>query len=80
MRQTARRTVLALALALSPCAAAPVVAQGSNLRIGLADDPDVLDPTLSRTYTARIVFASLCDKLFDIDEKAEHRAAAGARP
>ena len=28
----------------------------------------------------RIVFASLCDKLFDIDEKLEHRAAAGARP
>ena len=43
-------------------------AQG-HLRIGLGDDPDVLDPTLSRTYTARIVFASLCDKLFDIDEK-----------
>ena len=43
-------------------------AQG-NLRIGLGDDPDVLDPTFSRTYTARIVFASLCDKLFDIDAK-----------
>ena len=52
----------------------------TNLRIGLGDDPDVLDPTLSRTYTARIVFASICDKLFDIDEKAEHRAAARAQP
>ncbi|HTF75070.1 MAG TPA: ABC transporter substrate-binding protein [Bradyrhizobium sp.] len=41
----------------------------TNLRIGLADDADVLDPTLARSYTARIVFASLCDKLFDIDEK-----------
>jgi peptide/nickel transport system substrate-binding protein len=41
----------------------------THLRIGLADDPDVLDPTLSRSYTARIVFASLCDKLFDIDGK-----------
>ncbi len=39
------------------------------LRIGLAEDPDVLDPTLARTYVGRIVFASLCDKLFDIDEK-----------
>ena len=38
-------------------------------RIGLGDDPDVLDPSLSRTYTGRIVFASICDKLFDIDEK-----------
>jgi peptide/nickel transport system substrate-binding protein len=39
------------------------------LRIGLAEDPDVLDPTLARTYVGRIVFASLCDKLFDIDDK-----------
>jgi peptide/nickel transport system substrate-binding protein len=38
------------------------------LRIGLAEDPDVLDPTLARTYVGRIVFASLCDKLFDIDQ------------
>ena len=44
-------------------------ARQSHLRIGIGDDPDVLDPTLSRTYTGRIVFASLCDKLFDIDEK-----------
>jgi peptide/nickel transport system substrate-binding protein len=39
----------------------------STLRIGLAEDPDILDPTLARTYVGRIVFASLCDKLFDID-------------
>src|SRR5262247_3391379 len=41
----------------------------TTLRIGLAEDPDVLDPTLARTYVGRIVFSSLCDKLFDIDEK-----------
>src|ERR1700730_562190 len=41
----------------------------TTLRIGLAEDPDVLDPTLARTYVGRIVFASICDKLFDIDEK-----------
>jgi peptide/nickel transport system substrate-binding protein len=41
----------------------------TTLRIGLAEDPDILDPTLSRTYVGRIVFASFCDKLFDIDEK-----------
>ncbi len=40
----------------------------TTLRIGLAEDPDVLDPTLARTYVGRIVFASLCDKLFDIDQ------------
>jgi peptide/nickel transport system substrate-binding protein len=42
----------------------------TNLRIGLGDDPDALDPSLSRFYTTRIVFAALCDKLFDIDEKS----------
>jgi peptide/nickel transport system substrate-binding protein len=41
----------------------------TTLRIGLAEDPDILDPTLARTYVGRIVFASFCDKLFDIDEK-----------
>jgi peptide/nickel transport system substrate-binding protein len=44
-------------------------AQTTSLRIGLAEDPDILDPTLARTYVGRIVFASFCDKLFDIDEK-----------
>ena len=42
---------------------------GTTLRIGLAEDPDILDPTLARTYVGRIVFSALCDKLFDIDEK-----------
>src|SRR6476660_974098 len=41
----------------------------TTLRIGLAEDPDVLDPTLARTYVGRIVFALICDKLFDIDAK-----------
>jgi len=64
MKHTARRVALALALAFATGSA---FAQ-TQLRIGIGDDPDVLDPTLSRTYTARIVFASICDKLFDIDE------------
>ncbi len=40
-----------------------------TLRIALREDPDLLDPTLARTVMGRIVFAGLCDKLFDIDEK-----------
>jgi peptide/nickel transport system substrate-binding protein len=59
---------LALALAALGAMAGGALAQ-TNLRIGLAEDPDVLDPTLARTYVGRIVFASICDKLFDIDEK-----------
>ncbi len=62
-------------LGLAGVAAATLVMWGSaamaqtTLRVGLAEDPDVLDPTLARTYVGRIVFASLCDKLFDIDDK-----------
>src|SRR6202043_3447313 len=58
----------ATAAALWLSLAAGVQAQ-TTLRIGLAEDPDVLDPTLARTYVGRIVFSALCDKLFDIDEK-----------
>src|SRR5438045_9554895 len=61
-----RLEVTAAALLLSLTAGA--LAQ-TTLRIGLAEDPDMLDPTLGRTYVGRIVFAAFCDKLFDIDEK-----------
>src|SRR3989440_1835914 len=44
-------------------------ANAQTLRIGLAEDPDVLDPTMARTFVGRLVFAGLCDKLFDLDEK-----------
>ena len=47
---------------------ATALAQAQTLRFGLAEDPDVLDPTLARTFVGRIVFSALCDKLFDIDE------------
>src|ERR1700751_2113311 len=59
---------LALTAALLALGCGAVQAQ-TTLRIGLAEDPDVLDPTLARTYVGRIVFASICDKLFDIDAK-----------
>ena len=45
------------------------LAQAQTFRVGLAEDPDVLDPTLARSFVGRVVFAALCDKLFDIDEK-----------
>jgi peptide/nickel transport system substrate-binding protein len=61
--------IVKLALAAAIVVAASAAQAESTLRIGLAEDPDVLDPTLARTYVGRIVFASICDKLFDIDEK-----------
>jgi peptide/nickel transport system substrate-binding protein len=62
-----RRLLLAAAavLALAPLAAQ---AQGT-LKIGLREDPDVLDPTLGSSYVGRIVYAGMCDKLFDLDAK-----------
>ncbi|HSC23246.1 MAG TPA: ABC transporter substrate-binding protein [Casimicrobiaceae bacterium] len=62
-----RRCLLALGCAFALVAGA----SAQTLRIGLAEDPDVLDPTLARTFVGRIVFAALCDKLFDIDEKLD---------
>src|SRR5229473_8007417 len=59
---------IAAAAAVVALACGTAAAQ-TTLRVGLAEDPDILDPTLARTYVGRIVFSSICDKLFDIDEK-----------
>ena len=66
MGQTVRSAALAFVLSLTT----GVAFAQTHLRIGLGDDPDALDPSLSRFYTTRIVFAAICDKLFDIDEKS----------
>jgi peptide/nickel transport system substrate-binding protein len=47
------------------------LAHAADLRIGLAEDPDVLDPDQSRTFVGRIVYASFCDKLVDITPQLE---------
>jgi peptide/nickel transport system substrate-binding protein len=60
------RWALATAVLLSLGAGAQAQ---TTLRIGLAEDPDILDPSIARTYVGRIVFSAFCDKLFDIDEK-----------
>src|SRR3954462_8806076 len=49
--------------------ATQALAQDKVLHVGLREDPDLLDPTLGSSYVGRIVFAGLCDKLFDIDAK-----------
>ena len=65
MSKSSRSIRLLLAAA---ALASTTLAAAQTLRFGLAEDPDVLDPTLARTFVGRIVFAALCDKLFDIDE------------
>ena len=62
-------TVAAALWAATTAASAQTPPNLPNLRIGLAEDPDVLDPSLARTFVGRIVFSALCDKLIDIDEK-----------
>jgi peptide/nickel transport system substrate-binding protein len=65
------RTTLLAALAALSLSAAQAQGPNQTLRIGLREDPDILDPTLARTFVGRIVFAALCDKLFDVNEKLE---------
>ncbi|MBO1113447.1 ABC transporter substrate-binding protein [Bordetella petrii] len=60
---------LGLCAALLAAASGAAVAQ--EMRIGLQEDPDVLDPHRARTYVGRIVFTSLCDKLVDVNEKLQ---------
>jgi peptide/nickel transport system substrate-binding protein len=64
-----RRALIAASLFGSMLIAGAAAAQ--TLRIGLAEDPDVLDPTLSRTFVSGVVRAALCDKLFDIGMELE---------
>lgn len=47
------------------------MATAAELRVGIASDPDALDPTTTSTLAARQVLTSLCDKLVDINEKSE---------
>ena len=62
-----KRFALLASAALIGLSALPALAQSpSTLRIGLQEDPDVLDPHKARTFVGRIVFKGLCDKLLDI--------------
>ena len=45
------------------------VRDGGTMTVALADDPDMLDSTLARTLVGRMVFMSMCEKLYDIDQK-----------
>ena len=60
MSRFASRLIAAALLAL------PLPAAAATLHFGLAEDADALDPTLSRTFSGRMIFAALCDKLVDI--------------
>src|SRR5438552_19091539 len=62
---------IALAAVAAAATAAPPLKTGGTLTIGLAEDPDALDPTLARTFVGRIVFAHMCEKLYDLSSKLQ---------
>jgi peptide/nickel transport system substrate-binding protein len=48
------------------------VRYGGTLVVGLTTgEPDVLDPTLSRTFSAVEVYRSFCEKLYDFNAKSQ---------
>jgi peptide/nickel transport system substrate-binding protein len=68
-----KRMALLALTALVPLALAapsPAAAQGT-LRIGINEDPDVLDPTTNRLASGRQPLTALCDKLFDVSTSLE---------
>lgn len=56
------------------------VRPGGTLQIALASDPDRLDPTRSSTLVARQVFASMCEKLYDLDQNLQIVPQLAAAP
>ena len=59
--------ILAAGLALGAS-----LADASTLKIALNEDPDALDPASGISFVGRVVFSSLCDKLVDLDTKANY--------
>ncbi len=47
------------------------VKDGGTLNMALSAEPDMLDPTLSRSLYSRYVFSTMCEKLYDVNQDAE---------
>ncbi|HEY7397339.1 MAG TPA: ABC transporter substrate-binding protein [Gaiellaceae bacterium] len=48
------------------------VKDGGTLVVGMSNgEPDALDPTLARTFSGREVFLTFCQKLYDLNAKAQ---------
>jgi peptide/nickel transport system substrate-binding protein len=63
------RRILSAALLVAALVLAGPAAASGMLRIALQEDPDALDPAQGVSFVGRVVFAGLCDKLIDIDQK-----------
>jgi peptide/nickel transport system substrate-binding protein len=63
---------LAAAALAGPARHADAAKSGGTLTIGMtAGEPDVLDPSLARTFSGREVFTTFCEKLYDLNSKAQ---------
>src|SRR5467141_1617961 len=67
-RMRSALSLITVALVLLALHAGAAHAQKKTLVVALNQDPDLLDPTLARTYVGRIVFSHICEKLYEIDE------------
>jgi peptide/nickel transport system substrate-binding protein len=64
--------ILATAATAGPSHRAAAAKEGGTLTVGLtAGEPDALDPTLARTFSGREVFLTFCEKLYDLNAKAQ---------
>jgi len=60
--------VLALPSCATPGSSGVSADESSNtLVVSTPTEPDSLDPTFADTFAARLVFTSLCEKLYDVD-------------
>jgi peptide/nickel transport system substrate-binding protein len=79
MRSTRAALAIAITVAVAVAALAasarsasgPALKNGGTLTIALESDPDALDPTLARTFVGRMVFADMCEKLYDLNSKLQ---------
>ena len=45
--------------------------KGGEVTVALAEEPDALDPSIARTFVGRIVFANMCEKLYDTNSELD---------
>lgn len=67
----AAATLFAIAVGAAGAGAKAPAKNGGTLTVGLAEDPDALDPTLARTFVGRMVFTTFCEKLYDINKSLQ---------
>lgn len=46
-------------------------AWGQELRVGIPDDPDALDPDRTRSFYGVTILSNMCDSLFELDENMD---------